>query len=297
MDTSGINRTAGFARQPEGVRRRGAAWVIAGAALLVLGPLVYKEAPRERARFFQAWAEEQRLAGQPEAAIAALNQAIQVGGEEPEFLLGRAELQCGLGRFAECERDLERAVEVAADEQRVAVHAARSEIHLKMRRWDAALDDWKRIAALSEQWPGALRPAVILNSLAYMRALAKTELEQALEDIELAIRQAGDNAAFLDTRGYVHYQLGNYRKALSDLTRAVELARTERETMLEVQTAEEKLLIDLRPLREQRHELARNFAVILYHRGLANDLFDAEAAGKDFAEVRQLGFEPGDELY
>jgi tetratricopeptide (TPR) repeat protein len=65
--------------------------------------------------------------------------------------------------------------------------------------------------------------ALALNYLAYMWAERAINLEQALRYIQRALRFEPHNGAFIDTRGWIFYQMGRYEEALVDLQRASEL--------------------------------------------------------------------------
>ncbi len=274
------------------------AWTVIGITLLlVFAPVIGKEAPREAGRWLCAAAlEQQPLDAQ--AALALVDRAIAVGGAQPDFLLLRATLHVDLKNASAAEADLDAALEAADDLEKVAVYAQRAEQHQRLHRWQAAVDDWKAIAKLVETIPGAVTRAELLNNLAYMRALANVELEQALVDVNLAITQVKqENSQFLDTRGYVLYRLGQYSRALADLDRAVQLMREERARILKVLDENTKVYIDQRVPRKAKKSLDRSLAVLLYHRSLAQDLFDEAKGAADLAEVRSLGLEPGDDLY
>lgn len=60
-----------------------------------------------------------------------------------------------------------------------------------------------------------------LNALAYGRALAHVELDQALIDIDEALSYHPNDADLRDTRGWVRYHLGRYEEALEDAEFAV----------------------------------------------------------------------------
>jgi tetratricopeptide (TPR) repeat protein len=57
------------------------------------------------------------------------------------------------------------------------------------------------------------RTAVQNNQMAYMRALAAKDLEQALVEIDMAIKTA-ENESFLDTKGWVLHRMGRNEEAL-----------------------------------------------------------------------------------
>ncbi|GIW92966.1 MAG: hypothetical protein KatS3mg110_1007 [Pirellulaceae bacterium] len=269
-------------------------------ATLVFGPVVKREFPRELARWHLAAAHVALDASQYDEALRLVNRALELAGPRPEYLLLRAEIYLRCGEQDRCEEDLDRAVEAAPPQEKIYVYQQRANLHLEMQRWSAAVRDWEAIEQLAQR-PEYEQPAVpfhvIWNSLAYMRALANQELDKALEEINLALAQQPDNAAYLDTRGYIYYRLGHYNKALADLERAVELAHKEwRELEKQLQQLRD-LRVDPRPIDRQRVELRRNYAVILYHRALVHDLFDEAKATQDYEEIRQLGFSPGPDLF
>jgi tetratricopeptide (TPR) repeat protein len=65
--------------------------------------------------------------------------------------------------------------------------------------------------------------APALNYLGYMLADRGEQLAYALELIERAIAISPDNGAYIDSYGWVHYKLGNYDLALTELERAANL--------------------------------------------------------------------------
>ncbi len=63
-----------------------------------------------------------------------------------------------------------------------------------------------------------------LNYLAYMWADKGLHLEKAMELIERALKLVPTEGAYVDTRGWILFQMGRYREALADLRRANKLA-------------------------------------------------------------------------
>lgn len=61
-----------------------------------------------------------------------------------------------------------------------------------------------------------------LNAMAYWRALAGADLDQALQDIERALKVLPDDPALRDTRAWVLFQMGRPLEALADAQFAVE---------------------------------------------------------------------------
>ena len=73
-------------------------------------------------------------------------------------------------------------------------------------------DDAARILNLNLP-PFEKRTAVQNNQMAYMRALAGKDLEQALVEIDMAIKTA-ENESYLDTKGWVLHRMGRNEEAL-----------------------------------------------------------------------------------
>jgi len=63
------------------------------------------------------------------------------------------------------------------------------------------------------------------NYIAYMWAERGEKLEMSLELIQQALAAEPDNAAFIDTLGWIYYMQGRYQDALGPLTKASELTR------------------------------------------------------------------------
>jgi tetratricopeptide (TPR) repeat protein len=63
--------------------------------------------------------------------------------------------------------------------------------------------------------------ALLLNQRAYIRALANTELTQALDDVDRSLQIRSDEPEVIDTRAYVLYRLGKYDWALKEINDAI----------------------------------------------------------------------------
>jgi len=89
------------------------------------------------------------------------------------------------------------------------------------RRGDVeqALEDLRRLLELRPEDPQAL------NALGYTLANRTDRYDRALEYIERAYRKAPDNAAVVDSMGWVHFKLGDYDTAEQYLRRAHDMAR------------------------------------------------------------------------
>lgn len=84
-------------------------------------------------------------------------------------------------------------------------------------RIDEAVDTFEEIIAHDTTYTQAL------NYLGYMLADRGERLEYAYELIERAVRLVPDNAAYLDSYGWVYYRLGQFEEAVVHLQSAVKL--------------------------------------------------------------------------
>jgi tetratricopeptide (TPR) repeat protein len=125
---------------------------------------------------------------------------------------------------------------------------------------------------------------VLLNQRAYIRALANAEkkdqeeLAAGLDDVERALSMQPDKAAFIDTRGYLLYLLGQYDEALNEMKRAIAL--TEDVYRREYHAA------DSQRLRE-------DLAVMYYHLALIQQAKDQKRdAEASFQLAEEYGYNP-----
>jgi tetratricopeptide (TPR) repeat protein len=265
-------------------------------ALLIFGVFVgaaiYFALPGELVRWKIAAADEKRLSGDLPGAIADLDLALQRHPDNVQLLSKRAEWHLEQENYDAALEDCNRLIELRPnDAQR---YILRTEIYHFRGEHRRAVEDWKHIMEMGVARNTQAR-ANLLNGFAYARALANIELDEALVDIDEAMRRSGEAYYMLDTRGFLFYRIGDYKRALSDLDRAVENAEEDYEATGATRGFGSP---DPREREQQAQQVARNFAVIVYHRGLVHEaLGDDEAAEADFRRVRELGFTPDERLF
>lgn len=145
--------------------------------------------------------------------------------------------------------------------------------------------------------------AVQWNQLAYYRALANTEIEQGLADIEKSLRQLPGEPSFLDTKAWLLYRQGKADKALPIINQSV--ASFQREIPQELREAPKNYDpagLGIEPLGKLPETvpkaLVETTAVIRYHRmKILEALGREEEALKDYRTLRYWGIEPTDKLY
>jgi tetratricopeptide (TPR) repeat protein len=270
------------------------AWLpILAAILLVAGPLVYLALPDEIARWYVAAAMERQLDGETERALACLEKAEFWSPGNPALYTCHGDWKLEQNDYAGSVEQYNRALQM--DPSYTAALVGRSQALQHLGRHDQAIADWKR---LLEKHSGGFsgRRAMFLNGLAYAQALGNTELESALENVNAALDLVGHDGAILDTRGYIHYQRGDYKSARADLDLAVSMIEKAFEP--HQKERDTRQFVDRRTHEADFRTLAKSVAVIRYHRALAYDALDKpDQAERDRRRVRELGFEPGEDLF
>jgi tetratricopeptide (TPR) repeat protein len=162
---------------------------------------------------------------------------------------------------------------------RIQCFLGRSWVHCRLKNYAAALDDASSAMELYGR-----DHEVLLNQRAYIRALANAEkkdqeeLAAGLDDVERALSMQPDKAAFIDTRGYLLYLLGQYDEALNEMERAIAL--TEDVYRREYHAA------DSQRLRE-------DLAVMYYHLALIQQAKDQKRdAEASFQLAEEYGYNP-----
>ena len=261
------------------------------------------QAPLEVGRWRLASAVRLRQKNEKAAAYAELEKAIASFPKSPELLLQRAEWRLQDGQRDEALADCDRAIELAGGNE--SAYRIRGELLFKAREFHGAVEDFKKVETYSRR---SGRPPLhdALNQLAYAQALAKIDIEEALNKANEALdimpadsQTAGTEEYYhrgmiLDTRGYLFYLNKDYDKALEDMNDAIKRI----EERLGKSAAGKGNLgtsLDSAGLKA----LAEGTAVMYYHRSLVLAALDRnDEAEKDRAKARQLiGREPDESLF
>ena len=298
-------------------------WFRLAVVLLVLaviaGVVVYTQGDSFMASWYASRAESKANQGDYQGAIADMSNAIQQTPDNVQLYLRR-----GQYRMNAQPPDVDGAIEdfdrvLAADEGYAEGYFLRSTAYQRMA---LLLDDPQRAAQLHAEAIADLEKALphmpkddpmLLNQLAYTRAVAGVDLDQALEEIETALKNADPQAvlasveeepingnalvqarqilAFLDTRGFIHHLRGDQEEALADMNLTLDL-------YLATDRAIFNRLADENARATFQREQEKLHAVLLHHRGLVHQALGNEDQAKaDLTKAQELGYDPKAGVY
>jgi tetratricopeptide (TPR) repeat protein len=247
--------------------------------------------PSERANWQIAAAQAKWLEGDLPGAISILEIAAVEFPETVAIYEQRIQFYLEAKEYEKALADVQRIIELSSDSTKAL--GLKSQVLHHLGKHDEAIkvceEMWRRA---EKEWIGSAPTA--LNSLAYAQAIRDTQLNEALEHIDEALRLAGDNPAFLDTRGFVKYRLGDSKAAKVDIERAVEVW----EKLVAYQEAQGLSGVRSYQSETERTSYQKALAVMLYHRSLVYDRLGLRDEAKvDRERVRVLGFEPNEQLF
>ena len=99
---------------------------------------------------------------------------------------------------------------------RSVIHGALGDVLQDLDKWNEARQAYETALRLDRNNHTAL------NNFAYFMSLREENLDLALELAEQAVSLEPQNAAYLDTIGWVHYKLGNYEQARIYIQKSVD---------------------------------------------------------------------------
>lgn len=232
-------------------------------------------------------------------ALADLERAAALSPDDPNIYELSAQIKVEMKDLGGALKDYDRLIELNG--RYAAAYAGRSVVYQRLQRHREAIDDLTQVIKLSSQ-----RDALSRNNRAYARAIAGIELEEGFKDIEEALEYASElrgtpdtgenaNAAFLDTRGYLHFLLERPEAALADLDQAIKNAEAEQRDAMN-QMAGGRFPAALRD--RYAKQFAHNLAVMYHHRGQVHEaLGHAAEAEADLREGDKLGYNPEEGVY
>lgn len=258
------------------------------------------------ARQLVARAWEKEHLNDPHGALADLDRAANWAPDHPHVLYFRAHLKLTLNDVEGSLEDFNAIVKL--DRRFAPAYVGRSSALQRLHRHREAIDDLTHAIKLSDS-----RAAMPRNNRAYARAIAGLDIADALADVQQAIAIVGEelahdslnldrhslermselkgqNAAYLDTRGYIYFLEKRYEDALSDLNQAIQLADEFRQFKLPREPAAYRSFYE--------KQFDRELSVMYHHRGQVYEkLGRPEESRADLDLATQLGYNPAEGVF
>lgn len=155
--------------------------------------------------------------GKTDEAAATVRKLLDGKEGDRETYITLAQIYEKGKNYGEMAKALDSADKLSDDkEDRVSIAFMRGAMYEKMKRFDAAETEFRKVL---EQDP---KNASALNYLGYMLADRNVRVADALKLIQQAVDLEPNNPAYLDSLGWAYFRLGDLAKAEQYLRRAVE---------------------------------------------------------------------------
>ncbi len=148
-----------------------------------------------------------------EKSLKVLEQALTLHPDDVDLLSLYGSTLSQIGKDREALIPLERALRL--DQTNISTISSIAAVYDKLKMWEKS--DSLYTAALEKTPDNAL----LLNNFSYSLAQRNLELQKALEMVSRALEKDPDNGAYLDTKGWIYYQLGDYPRAKEFIQKAL----------------------------------------------------------------------------
>jgi len=171
---------------------------------------------------------------QPDQAVTVLEAAESRFATNPNVLFAVGTIHSEMERPADVVRLLETSRRLATEQAQTNAPPSFTEpfyviLAAAYEETDRRDDAEALLAECIEKMPESHRS---LNFLAYLWAEGNRNLEQALAYSVRSLTHAPENAAYIDTLGWIYYRLGRYEEALAMINKAHELGEDDPEILL-----------------------------------------------------------------
>jgi tetratricopeptide (TPR) repeat protein len=154
--------------------------------------------------------------GKADQAVAAVKKLFD-GKEDRETWIALAQVYERTKNYAEMGKALDAAEKLSdSDEHRQTIYFMRGAMFERMKKYDAAEAEFRKVLELDPENASAL------NYLGYMLADRNVRLEEAYELIRKAVELDPHNGAYLDSLGWVYFRMGRLDEAEKYLRKALE---------------------------------------------------------------------------
>lgn len=153
--------------------------------------------------------------GQADKGVELLTSS-PAGTEDPEtFLLAASQLYVETKKYEDAEKVVKKGLETLPDSE--SMHFQLGAIYERQEKYSNAEESFKKVLEKNPEHPG------VLNYFGYMLAERGQRLEEALAYVKKAVELDPHNGAYLDSLGWVYFQLKQYVPAELYLKQAAEI--------------------------------------------------------------------------
>src|SRR6202030_921559 len=145
--------------------------------------------------------------GELEKAVADIRTLLKGGAEDREVYLRLGIVYTRAKRWSDALEALAKAEQLSTKpDDKAYVAFLRGDLYQRQKMFDQAEAEFKRVLATSA--PTDPQSAATLNYLGYMNADRGVKLDESLNFIKQALSFEPNNAAYLDSLGWVYFKLG-----------------------------------------------------------------------------------------
>ena len=157
--------------------------------------------------------------GQVDQAIADIRGMLKGGPEDRDVYVRLGIIYTRAKRWSDAEEALNKAEQLSTkNEDKAYVYFLRGDLYQHQKMFDQAEEQFRKVLATTT--PNDPQAAATLNYLGYMNADRGVKLEESLNYIKQALTSEPNNAAYLDSLGWVYFKLGKYDLAEDNLNKA-----------------------------------------------------------------------------
>ena len=154
--------------------------------------------------------------GKIDEAAAAIR-SLMKGDDDRDMQLELAQVYEKGKRYADMAPLLDQAEKLSlSDDDKAGVHFMRGAMYERMKKFDAAEAEFRKVLELDPDNAGAM------NYLGYMLADRAVRLDEAYQLIKKAVDMDPQNGAYLDSLGWVYYRQGKLNEAEGLLLQALD---------------------------------------------------------------------------
>ena len=151
---------------------------------------------------------------QYQKSLSVLEQSLNIHQDDIDLLAMYGSTLSQVGRDRDALPPLEKAL--ALNNENTATITSIAAVYDKLEMWEKSDSLYKK-ALINNP-----KNALLLNNFSYSLTQRNLELEKALEMVNTALEMDPDNGAYLDTKGWIYYKLGNFEEAKRYIQKALD---------------------------------------------------------------------------